>query len=98
MAITNIFTDDWDNYTHNDVEESLKDILQTHESALSTIQGVVAQVQAQAITQEADPTVPAWAKQPTKPTYTAEEVGAMPADAAVSNITYDEDTTTLNII
>lgn len=26
---------------------------------------------------EEDPTVPAWAKQPTKPTYTAEEVGAV---------------------
>lgn len=98
MAIQDFFTDDWDNYTHDDVEESLKDILQTHESAMATIQGVVAQVQAQAITRETDPTVPAWAKQPTKPTYTAEEVGAMPADAAVSNITYDEDTTTLNII
>ena len=30
------------------------------------------------IAQETDPTVPAWAKQPTKPTYTAEEVGALP--------------------
>ena len=29
---------------------------------------------------ENDPTVPAWAKQPTKPTYTATEVGARPAD------------------
>ena len=29
---------------------------------------------------ESDPTVPDWAKQPTKPTYTAEEVGARPAD------------------
>lgn len=28
------------------------------------------------ITQETDPTVPAWAKQPEKPKYTAEEVGA----------------------
>ena len=28
--------------------------------------------------EETDPTVPAWAKQPTKPTYTAEEVHAMP--------------------
>lgn len=28
------------------------------------------------ITQETDPTVPAWAKQPNKPGYTAEEVGA----------------------
>lgn len=27
---------------------------------------------------ETDPTVPAWAKQPIKPSYTAEEVGAMP--------------------
>lgn len=30
------------------------------------------------ITQETDPTVPAWAKQPNKPAYTAEEVGAQP--------------------
>ena len=30
------------------------------------------------LTQESDPTVPAWAKQPTKPTYTASEVGALP--------------------
>lgn len=29
---------------------------------------------------ETDPTVPAWAKQPEKPTYTAEEVGALSAD------------------
>ena len=28
---------------------------------------------------ETDPTVPSWAKQPTKPTYTASEVGAEPA-------------------
>jgi len=31
-----------------------------------------------AITQETDPTVPGWAKSPDKPTYTAEEVGALP--------------------
>lgn len=30
------------------------------------------------LTAESDPTVPAWAKSPTKPTYTAEEVGALP--------------------
>lgn len=29
---------------------------------------------------ETDPTVPAWAKQPEKPTYTAEDVGALSAD------------------
>jgi hypothetical protein len=33
------------------------------------------------IKQEVDPTVPDWAKQPEKPAYTAEEVGAIPADA-----------------
>lgn len=32
-----------------------------------------------AIVQETDPTVPAWAKQPTKPSYTPDEVGAAPA-------------------
>lgn len=32
---------------------------------------------------ETDPTVPAWAKQPEKPSYTAAEVGALPADTAI---------------
>lgn len=32
--------------------------------------------------QETDPTVPDWAKQSTKPTYTADEVGAIPASRA----------------
>lgn len=35
---------------------------------------------------ETDPTVPAWAKQPTKPTYTAQEVGADPAGTAASTV------------
>ena len=33
--------------------------------------------------QETDPTVPEWAKQPKKPEYTAEEVGAMAATAEI---------------
>lgn len=32
---------------------------------------------------EEDPTVPDWAKQPTKPGYSAEDVGAIPADSAL---------------
>ena len=32
---------------------------------------------------ETDPTVPAWAKEPTKPTYTASEVGALPKDTII---------------
>lgn len=40
-----------------------------------------------AISNETDPTVPAWAKQPTKPTYTAAEVGALPATYTPPNQT-----------
>lgn len=51
------------------------------------------------VTVETDPTVPAWAKAETKPTYTAEEVGAAPEDhthspadigAAPEDHTHDE--------
>lgn len=35
------------------------------------------------ITEEKDPTVYEWAKQPQKPTYTAEEVGALPKDTKI---------------
>ena len=37
-------------------------------------------------TAECDPTVPDWAKQPDKPAYTAEEVGADPAGTAASRV------------
>jgi hypothetical protein len=43
------------------------------------------------ITTETDPTVPAWAKASTKPTYTASEVGALP-----DTITIPEATTAIN--
>ena len=39
------------------------------------------------ITNETDPTVPAWAKEPTKPTYTAEEVGALPSNTPIPDPT-----------
>lgn len=43
---------------------------------------------------EIDPTVPSWAKQSTKPTYTAQEVGALPSSTTiptkVSDLTNDE--------
>lgn len=35
---------------------------------------------------ETDPTVPAWAKAATKPTYTAVEVGALPADTQIPTV------------
>ena len=36
------------------------------------------------VTQETDPTVPSWAKQSTKPSYTASEVGAVPTTRTVN--------------
>lgn len=38
------------------------------------------------LTSESDPTVPAWAKQPNKPTYTASEVGALPASTVIPTV------------
>ena len=35
------------------------------------------------LTEESDPTVPTWAKQPQKPAYTASEVGALPANTHI---------------
>lgn len=37
--------------------------------------------------EESDPTVPEWAKQPEKPTYTAEEVGALPVGTKIPSKT-----------
>lgn len=41
------------------------------------------------IQKETDPTVPSWAKQPQKPSYTAKEVGAMPAGTKIPAKTSD---------
>lgn len=41
------------------------------------------------ITEETDPTVPTWAKQPTKPSYTADEVGALPVGTKIPAKTSD---------
>ena len=38
---------------------------------------------------ETDPTVPSWAKQPTKPSYTAQEVGALPDNTPIPSKTSD---------
>lgn len=44
------------------------------------------------ITTESDPTVPAWAKSATKPTYTAAEVGALPDTTVIPDVSgfFDE--------
>jgi len=38
---------------------------------------------------ESDPTVPSWAKQASKPAYTAQEVGALPANTPIPSKTSD---------
>lgn len=38
------------------------------------------------VVEETDPTVPSWAKQPTKPTYTAAEVGALPNTTVIPTV------------
>lgn len=59
-----------DGIPESDLSRGVKDALSKAETALQSFD-------------ESDPTVPAWAKSPTKPTYTAAEVGALPADALV---------------
>lgn len=48
----------------------------SHTFALLSVEKIIHQIPEQ---YETDPTVPEWAKQPQKPTYTADEVGAQPA-------------------
>lgn len=45
---------------------------------------------ANAITEEQDPTVPQWAKQPTKPSYTPQEVDALPANTPLFDGDYND--------
>lgn len=63
-------------------------------SDLATIRSGAA-LGATALQAETDPTVPAWAKAATKPSYTATEVGALPSDTyiptKVSDLTNDSD-------
>lgn len=43
-------------------------------------------ISANGLGEESDPTVPEWAKAATKPTYTAQEVGALPADTVIPTV------------
>lgn len=51
-----------------------------------TLEDVGAQPKGNYLTSETDPTVPQWAKNPTKPTYTATEVGADSSGTAESKV------------
>lgn len=54
------------------------------------VDDAIADIPAGGITVETDPTVPSWAKQATKPTYTANEVGALPADTVLFSGSYND--------
>lgn len=65
--------------TLNDIRQNLpEEIEQAVSEAVETV-----------LESEQDPTVPAWAKQPVKPAYTAAEVGALPDDTFVPEKTSD---------
>lgn len=66
---------------HQDISAlALKSEIPTQVSALQNDSGYLTSFT------ETDPTVPAWAKASQKPTYTAQEVGALPADAQIPTI------------
>ena len=73
--------DDLDTETKNDivaaVNEALAKGVAVDEAEIRRIVADYLSTNPPTIT-ESDPTVPAWAKQPTKPTYNAAEVGALP--------------------
>lgn len=66
----------------DDLAPSVKSSLEKADSALQSYT-------------ETDPTVPDWAKTPTKPTYTAAEVGALSLDDANKNFAKKSDVTTI---
>ena len=59
-------------FLYNNKEVAVKDDIPTNVSAFTNDAGYLTSYT------ETDPTVPAWAKASTKPTYTAAEVGALP--------------------
>ena len=75
-------------------ESILQDTADAIRSKSGTTEGIspvnfaanIASIASGNIAEEVDPTVPAWAKAPTKPTYTAQEVGALPSSTKIPSI------------
>lgn len=70
--------DAYNKHEVNDLLDAKQDII----NDLVTIRNG-ARLGSTAVQTETDPTVPSWAKQPRKPTYTAAEVGALPANTTI---------------
>lgn len=66
--------------TWNDKQDAISDLADIRNGAAAG---------ATAVQTETDPTVPSWAKQTSKPTYTAEEVGALPENTEIPSKTSD---------
>lgn len=72
--------------------DALIDYIDTHSGGSVDPEDIAAAVEAYFVEHpitETDPTVPAWAKASTKPTYTASEVGALPDDTVIPTKTSD---------
>lgn len=86
---TNDYTDE-DKYKLSQLEDntSLINLINNKQDTINDLSNIRsgAALGATAIQQEQDPTVPSWAKQPNKPTYTAQEVGALSSDTQIPNV------------
>lgn len=72
-------------------DDETEETIQTYlPEKLTEIENAIANIPAGGITVETDPTVPSWAKQANKPTYTAQEVGALPANTALFSGNYND--------
>ena len=79
-----------DYYTKDEVDEALEGKADVED--IPSLDGYATQQwvgQQGYITAESDPTVPSWAKQSAKPTYTAQEVGALPSSTSIPTKTSD---------
>lgn len=87
-------TDDSTHRLVTDTEKSTWNGKQNSISDLSTIRsGAALGATALQSFTETDPTVPNWAKQNSKPSYTADEVGAVPTTRKINGETLDHDLT-----
>lgn len=81
-----------DYYTKEQTDSAIKeavenlDVPDTEGLASKEYVREYAQPKGSYLTEESDPTVPAWAKKPEKPTYTASEVGALPDTTEIPTV------------
>lgn len=72
-----------------ELQEGLEQVCENLKDTKEEIEQVKKEVEG-SLKEETDPTVPAWAKEANKPTYTASEVGALPADTALFSGDYED--------